>query len=216
MKRARGPATAAILVLALAPCVFGACGLLFTHGPPSGHENMTAFYCTESTTGPVVDIVFGAVNLIASIAIANDPDNDYYSSSGQAVASGVVWGVIMGASAGVGFDRVKKCVAAKRQLAERLAHAPGGATAGVVQTVLVMGERDTLIVGASVQLVANAFDANQSVLPGKTFAWSSSNDAIASVSRNGFVTTHAPGIAVIAANSDNVVGTVRVVVASQR
>ena len=206
----------ALVLLASTPFLLGACGLLFTKGPPAGHEQMTSFEWTQSNTGPVVDIVFGAVNLIASIAVANDPNSEYYTSSGQAIASGVVWGVIMGASAGVGFDRVKKCVAAKRQLAERQAHAPGRTEAGLVpvQTVLIMGGRDTLTVGEQVQFVAKAFDSTNAVISGSAFAWSSSNDAIASVSNSGLVTTRAPGTVVIAANSANVVGTTRVVVLS--
>lgn len=215
MKRARGPVTAAILIVALAPFVFGGCGLLFTHGPPVGHENMTTFACTESVTLPVVDVVWGLLNIGGAIIIAGDKDQ--YANPDAAVASGIIWGIVSGVSAGVGFDRVKKCVAAKRALAERQAHAPGRVDAsGVVQAVLIMGDRDTLVVGETVQLVAKAFDSHQSQLLSKTFAWSSSNDAIASVSNNGLVTTRAPGIAVIAANSDNVVGTVQVVVASPR
>jgi len=182
---------------------------------------MTSFECTQSNTGPVVDIVFGAVNLIASIAVANDPSNEYYSSSGQAIASGVIWAAISGVSAGVGFDRVKKCVAAKRALRERQANAhPAsvGSSTSVglvpVQTVLIMGGRDTLTVGEQVQFVAKAFDSTNAVISGSAFAWSSSNDAIASVSNSGLVTTRAPGTVVIAANSANVVGTTRVVVLS--
>jgi len=46
--------------------------------------------------------------------------------------------------------------------------------------------------------------------------WSSSNDAIASVSNAGLVTAHAAGAVVIAANTGNVVGTARLVVTAPR
>ena len=47
------------------------------------------------------------------------------------------------------------------------------------------------------------------------FVWSSSNDAIASVNNAGLVTAHATGAVVIAANTDNVVGTANIVVAAR-
>jgi uncharacterized protein YjdB len=48
------------------------------------------------------------------------------------------------------------------------------------------------------------------------FAWSSSNDAIASVSSAGLVTAHGPGTVVIAANTSNVVGTASILVTAPR
>jgi hypothetical protein len=48
------------------------------------------------------------------------------------------------------------------------------------------------------------------------FTWSSSNDAIASVSIAGLVTTHATGAAVIAANTANVVGIANIMVVARR
>jgi uncharacterized protein YjdB len=60
-----------------------------------------------------------------------------------------------------------------------------------------------------------AYDAVGEVIAAGRFKWSSSNDAIASVSNFGLVTAHTSGEVVIAANADNVVGTVRVVVVLQ-
>jgi hypothetical protein len=157
------------------------------------------------------------LNILGALAIAGNKDN--YDNPDQAVASGFIWAVISGVSAGVGFDRVNKCVAAKRALAQRQGSPPttpaqGGGSVGLapIQTVLIMGGRDTLTVGEQEQFVAKAFDASGTVILGRPFTWSSSNDAIASVSNAGLVTTHATGTAVIAANSDNVVGTERIVV----
>jgi len=53
-------------------------------------------------------------------------------------------------------------------------------------------------------------------MPDRPFLWSSSNDAIASVSNAGLVTAHAAGTVVIAANAGNVVGTARIVVTAPR
>jgi hypothetical protein len=212
-----------IILLALAPFLFGACSLLFTHGPPVGHEKMVYFSCSESNTGPVLDIVWGALNVAGALVIAGHRDE--YDHPDQSVATGVVWGIISGISAGVGFDRVKKCQAAKRQLAERQASAPAhaeqaapGRAAEVagVQTVLIQSGDDTLTIGQPVQFAAKAFDANGAVVRNvTTFRWSSSNDAVASVSDAGLVTPRAAGTAVIAANSYNVVGTKRIVVGRQ-
>jgi len=212
MQRTR-VATRTILVLPLAPFVFGACGLLFTHAPPVGYEKLTHFTCTESTTMPVLDAVFSALNLIGAVAIAGNPDQ--YDNPGQATASGIIWGAISAVSAGVGFNRVHKCVVAKAQMAERQVAAPAPAVPrGNVQTVLIVNP-DTLKVGAQSQFVANAFDASNTVLTSRMFRWSSSNDAIASVSNSGLVIARAPGTVLIAANSDNIVGTARVVVVSE-
>jgi uncharacterized protein YjdB len=71
---------------------------------------------------------------------------------------------------------------------------------------------DTLRAGDSIQLVAKALDGSGGYYINKIFRWSSSNDAIASVSNSGLVTAHAPGTVVIAANADNVVGTANMVV----
>ena len=212
-----------IVLLALAPFLFGACSLLFTHGPPEGHEKMVYFTCSESNTGPVLDIVWGALNITGALVIAGHRDE--YDNPDQGVATGVIWAIVSGISAGVGFDRVKKCQAAKRQLAERQASAPAraeqaapGRAAEVagVQTVLIQSRDDTLTIGQQVQFAAKAFDANGAVVHSiTTFRWSSSNDAVASVSDAGLVTPRAPGTAVIAANSYNVVGTTRVVVGRQ-
>jgi uncharacterized protein (DUF2062 family) len=75
---------------------------------------------------------------------------------------------------------------------------------------------DTLVPDEHVQLVARAFEPSGGVFLNKTFRWSSSNDAIASVSASGVVTAHAPGTALIAANTDNVIGTASLVVRPPR
>ena len=85
-----------------------------------------------------------------------------------------------------------------------------------VQAVMVTPPEDTLAVGQRVQLVASAHSSSGTVVPNRAFMWSSSNDAIASVSNAGLVTAHAAGTVVIAANTGNVVGTARIVVSGPR
>jgi len=113
----------------------------------------------------------------------------------------------------VGFDKTSKCIAAKRKLAERRAKAPAVAD---VQTVQITPAVDTLAVGERIQLIASAIASSGAAVPDRTFAWSSSNDAIASVSNSGLVTTHATGMVVIAANTNNLVGTASIVVVAVR
>lgn len=61
------------------------------------------------------------------------------------------------------------------------------------------------------QVVATAMNSGGVSIMNKMFRWSSSNDAIASVN-SGLITAHASGEIVIAANTDNIVGTARIVV----
>ena len=85
-----------------------------------------------------------------------------------------------------------------------------------VMSVVITPAADTLAVGAQRQLVAVAHSSSGATLADRMFTWSSSNDAIASVSNAGLVTAHAPGSVVIAANTNNVVGTAAILVAGQR
>ncbi len=203
------------IVLTLIPFALGACGLIFTHGPPAEYEHLEHFSCTASNTGPVIDVVWGALNLAGALVVAGNPDQ--YLNPDQAEASGLFWGVLSGVSAGVGFDKVKKCVAAKRDLAERQAKARSSAAGpslgpADIHSVQVAPAVDTLVVDGGVQLVANALDSSGAAVVHPAFTWSSSNDAIASVTNSGRVSAHAPGTVIVAANAANVVGTTRIVV----
>jgi len=209
------------IVLTLIPLALGACGLLFTHGPPADHEHLNHFNCTASKTGPVVDLVWGGLNLAGAAAVSANWDQ--YQNPGQAEASGVFWGLLSVASAGVGFDKVSRCVEAKRELAERQARAPPATAetaqsdrAPAIQTVQIAPNVDTIAVGGGVQLVATAVTSSGATVLDPRFVWSSSNDAIASVSNSGQVTAHAPGTVIVAANTRNVVGIAGIVVVSAR
>ncbi len=221
MKR-RSPLSHASTVacMVLLPLSASACGFIFSHGPPEGHENMTYFSCTESNAGPILDIIWGALNVLGAISVASDPSS--YDSPDQTIAVGLAWGAVSAPAAAVGFNKSRRCRDAKQQLAARQAHAlpvQGPVdTAGqaVVQAVVITPQLDTLSVGERVQLVASAHSSSGAVVSSKFFSWSSSNDAIASVSSAGLVTAHASGSVVIAARTDNTVGTANVVVIPQR
>ncbi len=205
-----------ISLLALMPFTAG-CGFLFSHAPPEDHEQLDYFTCTESNAGPIIDVIWGSLNVLAGLAAAADPE---FYGEGAAVAY-LSWGVLSAAAAGVGFNKSKKCKAAKRALAARQTQGrverrdPPPADL-VVQAVVLNPAADTLQVGERVQLTATAYGSGGVAIPNQLFRWSSSNDAIASVNNAGLVTGHASGTVVIAANTDNVVGTANIVVTSRR
>ncbi|NIM49706.1 MAG: hypothetical protein GTN62_05620 [Gemmatimonadales bacterium] len=206
------------LGLGLLSVATGACGFIFSHAPPEGHEQMEYFTCTESDAGPIIDLIWAGLNVLGAVVVAGDPD--YYEDSGAIIASGLVWGAFSSAAGAVGLNKSKKCRAAKRGLAERQAR---GQVEGrepiaadtVVLAVVVSPAVDTLEIGERVQLVATPYNSSGGIISNKTFTWSSSNDAIASVSRAGLVMAHANGGVIIAANTENVVGTARIVVVSR-
>jgi hypothetical protein len=223
----RGFASQLLVVplLGVLPAITGGCGLLLTHGPPEGHEQLDYFACTESSFGPALDAIWAGFTVLGVLIAASEDDESFGSPDAGALAAfylpqAVVWGV----SAGVGFNKTAKCRAAKRKLAERwarerglVAGEPSTRTAeSLVRSVVLSPQTDTLTVGEQAVLIALAYDADGAAIPNATFFWSSSNDAIASVDETGLVTAHATGTVVIAARTDNVVGTVRIVVVPER
>ncbi len=217
---------ATLALLGLLPVATGGCGFLLVQGPPTGYERMTSFSCTEGDAGPILDVVWGALNVLGAIAASSN--STMYTNPGEIEAVGLGWGVVSGISAAAGFSKTSSCRAALRNLADRNAQAaPGGPLNGfgpvatplvdvTVQTVLINPATDTLATDERVQLVATAHNSSGAVIPNKMFTWSSSNDAIASVNASGLVTAHAVGAVVIAARADFVVGIASVLIVSRR
>ncbi len=109
------------LLAALGACSLtaGACGFIITHGPPEGHEQMQQFSCTESNTGPTMAVISAGLSVLSAAIAFQQPG--YYEDPDMVVAQGLASGVVFGAAAGVGFNKVKKCRAAKLELADRQA-----------------------------------------------------------------------------------------------
>ena len=194
------------------------CGFLFVHGPPTGHEQLEYIPCTESDAGPILDIVWGGLNVLGALVIASSPEE--YENPDLATASGLGWGVVSAFSAASGFKKVSACKNARQAWAQRQA-ARGAIPISVPESgagtaVVITPAVDTLAVGAQRQLVATAHNSSGATVSGRMFTWSSSNDAIASVSNAGLVSAHAPGSVIIAANTNNVVGTAMLVVTGPR
>jgi hypothetical protein len=182
---------------------------------------MESFTCTESDAAPILDIVWAGLNVLGAVAAASEPTA--YENPDQIVVVGLGWGVLSSFSAASGFNKSKQCRRALQLLAARHGQPPAAPIPAVspfdvplVQAVVVTPSADTLAVGERVQLVATAHTSSGTVVPNREFAWSSSNDAIASVSNAGLVTAHAAGAVVIAANTGNVIGTARILVAVPR
>ena len=210
------PAARLLLCLSLLAATSG-CGWLFVHGPPTGHEQLEYIPCTESDAGPILDLVWGGLNVMGALIIASSPEE--YENPDAATASGLIWGVISAFSAASGFKKVSACKSARQALAQR--QAARGAVPVVVPdsvavAVVITPAVDTLAVGAQRQFVATAHNSSGAAVSGRGFTWSSSNDAIASVSNAGLVRAHAPGSVIIAANTNNVVGTATLVVSGPR
>jgi uncharacterized protein YjdB len=210
-----------LIVLGFLSLLSTGCGFVFTHAPPTGHEQMESFTCTESDAGPILDVVWASLNVLGAAAAASDPNA--YENSGQIVTVGLAWGVFSSLSAASGFKKSKQCRRALQQLVQRQAQRQPSPTGQIlptdvpsVQAVLVNPSEDTLVVGERHQLVATAHSSSGTAIPDREFKWSSSNDAIASVSNAGLVTAHAAGTVTIAANTGNVVGTARIVVTASR
>ena len=91
---------------------------------------------------------------------------------------------------------------------------PPTGTAAVV-SVTVSQPTGAILVGATTTLTATTKDASGAAVTGSTVTWSSSSDAIATVSQAGVVTGVTPGTATITATSNGKTGTATVTVNSK-
>jgi len=204
------------------------CGFFFTHGPPAGYQQMSSFSCSQTVTGPVLDLIgftWFTINMEVNARNGN-------------VAATAIDGaltVALTVSALEGASKIRNCRTAQAQLASRLGAGnqravaqaaplpaagpvaarplagPAPAVVGVT-TVTVSPPVDTLGVGQKVRLVATARGANAQPLAGVTFTWSSSAPTVAAVSADGVVTARAVGAAVVTARAEGVLGKVQIVV----
>lgn len=81
-----------------------------------------------------------------------------------------------------------------------------------VASVVVQPLTQSLVLGQSATLTATPRDANGALLTGRVVTWTSSNDAVASVTQSGEVATHAVGTATITATSEGIGGSATVTV----
>ncbi len=107
-----------VALLGLLPMATGACGFIFSHAPPQGHDQMEYFTCTESKTGPILDVIVSGLSVFAAAGAAtiDDPDFDRGATIGGYIVAVGLWG----SAAVVGFNKTNRCREAKRALMERL------------------------------------------------------------------------------------------------
>ena len=204
------------ILLGLSSLLCTGCGALLTNGPPAGHAQMDSFSCTTSDAAPILDAVGTGVTLLLVATSVVTPE--WHPNSKRIIAGGAAWGVVSGLSAADGFRKAKRCRAAYRQLAIRHGQHPAELPPDVpfVGAITVSPADTRLAVGEQRELAALAYASSGALMSNQRYLWSSSNDAIASVSNAGLVTAHAPGTVVIAASAGNIVGTARVVVTAPR
>jgi hypothetical protein len=89
----------------------------------------------------------------------------------------------------------------------------GGTHPAAVASVSITGPASVGI-GSTVKLSAAALDATGGTISGKTFAWTSSNDAVAGVATDGTVSGRTAGSASISAAVDGKTGSITVTVAA--
>lgn len=81
-----------------------------------------------------------------------------------------------------------------------------------VASVSVMPAAPVIFAGDSVQLTATALDGNNKPIPGQSFTWTSSNQAVATVSATGMVNSLTNGSSIITATTSGKSGTATVTV----
>jgi hypothetical protein len=91
---------------------------------------------------------------------------------------------------------------------------PPSATGPVASIAVSAGASSSMFIGASITLTASAHNAAGAPLTGQTFAWSSSNPLVASVSATGVVTGVSAGVASISAAVDTIAGQTTVIVSA--
>lgn len=190
------------------------CSLLFTTPPPQNYQELNSFTCTESEAAPILDVVSAGLNLMSAVLIAQD--KEAYEDADRAIAVSLVWTAVTAGSATYGFNNAKKCREARELAGNRTPQVLPGAIPSVATAdpalVEITPAVDTLQVGTRTQLQASSRESSGALLPGRSYTWSSSNDAIASVNAAGTVYANAAGSVVIAARTGSVVGTATIVV----
>lgn len=104
------------LLLALIPAVTGGCSFMLVNGPPTGHQELASFTCTESRNLPTSDL-----GLAGWLVLTRNwhGDTSEPRAPGAKKATKLVVAVLYGLSAYTGFKLVNECRDAKLALARR-------------------------------------------------------------------------------------------------
>ena len=188
----------------------------------AGDVQATVEITVVSATQPVVSVEVSPSAETIAIGTTRQLSAEAFDENGQAVAgaefswesdddavamvdgSGLVTGVAEGtatitASAGDVQATVEITVVSAMQ---------------PVASVEVSPSAETIAVGATLELTAEAFDANGQAVAGAEFSWESDDDAVATVDGSGLVKGVGEGTATITASSGSAQGTATITVAN--
>ena len=69
---------------------------------------MNYFTCTESDAGPIIDFVWGGLNLLSAVVVASDGAySEYYDGGDVTVAGGLIWAAFSTSAGVVGLNKSK-------------------------------------------------------------------------------------------------------------
>lgn len=113
-----------IALLCAIPLAFTACGRAFVQAPPPNHESMASFTCTNSNTLPMLDAIWGGMNLAAAASAISKSEYDFARDypdidRNTAIAGSLAFGVLGVLAARTGSRKVKDCRAALDALSQR-------------------------------------------------------------------------------------------------
>ena len=164
----------------------------------------TASVAVGATTPLTATVKDAQGNVMSGQAITWSSNN---TTAATVNTSGVVTGVAAGSA-----TITATCAGVSGSSAVTVTALPPPAP--VVTTVTVAPSTASLAVGATTPLTATVRDAQGNVMSGQTIVWTSSNNAIATVSSNGVVTGVAAGPATITATCSGKTGSSAVTVTS--
>ena len=179
----------------------GEAAITATAGNLSAVATATVTQVAASVTVTPTSVMFSAIGETAQLAA------EVQDANGNAVAGATVeWSSSDGAVATVDATGLVTATGnGEATITAASGELSAMATAAVMQeaaTLAVTPDSVTLMaIGATAQLAAEAQDANGNAVAGATFAWSSSNEAVATVDSMGLVTATGNGEATITAAS---------------
>jgi hypothetical protein len=96
------------------------CSLMFSHGPPGGHETLEYFDCNSNMAAPATDAVFGGTYALGALILAAASRDDHVGDgSGEGAAIAGALSAPFLASMVYGFIECNACAKAKQQLRDR-------------------------------------------------------------------------------------------------
>lgn len=180
--------------------------------PPGNAGRPTVTVTAVNSTSFRVSATWGAATDAAKYNWSAGSNAGGYSTNGSVTSTSVTFTAQLVPN----HNRYWFCVGAEDaagntsvQLSCNIFDPPAAAepVTATVSSVVTSPASANLQVGATQQLSASARDASGNAISGKTFTWSSSNTAIATVSSSGLVTAVAAGTVTIKATVDGRSGT---------